>query len=120
MDKQLYELNRVNELFKTETTIKNPWCKLTKTIKINKLKDYAIKYKTENELSTETYENLLQYLENCLSTNKLLKNKDVNYDIKLETIIDIPVLQYLPNVNRFTIKNVEKKKTTIKKSVPKK
>lgn len=97
-----------------------PWCKLNKTIKTKKIADYVELYKNENNLSTEETNNLLAFLKDCLDRKKLQRVKDVIYDKETGNIKDIPALFYVKTSKHFTLKNVDKRISTIKSLAPKK
>ena len=83
-----------------------PWNKLSKNEKKILLKQYV-----------ETKENskhLLSFLYNCLEKQKLSKNKDICYDNVERKITDIPNLEYIPKRKMFTLRNKDKKDTTLK------
>lgn len=83
-----------------------PWNKLSKNHKKQMFKQYA-----------ETKDNskqLLQFLNNCLEKQKLTKNKDISYNSVERKIEDIPFLEYIPKRKMFTLRNTDKKDTTLK------
>ncbi len=96
-----------------------PWCKLDKTTKFKKLTIYADEYKTKNNLSDEQYNILITYFKDCLDKKRLQKVKDVVYDKETGLIKDIPILVFNKSSNNFTLKNIEKKTTTLKTSISK-
>jgi hypothetical protein len=96
-----------------------PWCKLDKTTKYKKLLVYANEYKTKNNLNEEQYAILVAYFKDCLDKKRLQKVKDVIYDKENGVIKDIPILVFNKSNNNFTLKNIEKKTTTLKTSISK-
>lgn len=100
--------------------INEPWSKLDKTIKTKKILIFAETYKNEKNLNTVEYENLIVFFKDCLDRKKLQRVKDVIYDKTTGLIKDIPGLTYNKNKNNFTIKNVDKRVSTIKSLTPKK
>jgi hypothetical protein len=97
-----------------------PWCKLNKTIKTKKIIDYVNLYKSENNLD-ESEVNLLQiFLKDCLDKKKLQRVKDVIYDKTNGTIKEIPGLHYIKSNKHFTLKNIDKRVSTLKSLAPKK
>ena len=95
------------------------WNKLDKCMKIKKLVDFAEKWVKTNIKGKETEfpqkiddmgEKLKKYLKTALYRKKLLKNKEVDYDVEKEIIINIPGLQYKKQRGIFVIKNLENKK----------
>jgi hypothetical protein len=97
-----------------------PWCKLDKTTKIKKLLVYAENYKNENNLSIEEYKKLILFFRDCLDKKKMQRVKDVDYDKNTGIIKNIPALIFNKTKNNFTLKNVDKKVSTIKSLAPKK
>ena len=97
-----------------------PWCKLNKTIKTRKLMDYVEKYKKTNNLTHEEGVNLLHFFKDCLDRKKLHRVKDVIYDKENGTIKDIPALTYVKSTKHFTLKNIDKRVSTLKSLAPKK
>jgi hypothetical protein len=98
-----------------KNTNKNgPWCKLDKTVKIQKMMLYVDEYKKTNNLDEEETLILVKFLKDCLDRKKLQRVKDVNYD-KVEGIIkEIPVLAYNKINRHFTLKNMDKRVSTSK------
>jgi hypothetical protein len=112
LDKFLEEekINNVNE----------PWCKLNKTVKTKKIVEYIEKYKTEKGLDEEEEKLLTHFLKDCLDRKKLLRVKDVLYDKTNGTIKEIPALVYTKMNKHFTLKNIDKRVSTLKSLAPKK
>lgn len=97
-----------------------PWCKLDKTAKIKKLSDFVDKYKNENNLDDEESKLLVTFLKDSLDRKKLQRVKDVIYDKVTGSIKDIPSLVYTKSNKHFTLKNIDKRVSTIKSLTPKK
>jgi hypothetical protein len=97
-----------------------PWCKLNKTIKTKKLLDYVDLYKKENCLDDEEANLLVAFLKDSIDRKKLCRVKDVNYDKLNGVIKDIPALTYIKSSKHFTLKNVDKRISTLKSLAPKK
>ena len=96
-----------------------PWNKLNKTNKIEKLKIFCEKHCLTNDYSNEQSEELEQYLLKALDNKKFSKIKDITY-IKEDGIIkDIPGLTYNKKNKIFTIKNQDNRLTTSKNLAPK-
>lgn len=95
------------------------WSKLSKTIKIKKLLSYAEKYKRENNLSEDDYNKLIIFFKDCLDKKKLQRVKDVEYNRETCEITNITSLIHNKTSNHFTLKNLNKKVSTIK-CLPKK
>jgi hypothetical protein len=97
-----------------------PWSKLDKTAKIRKLTEYADNYQKENNLSDEEYEKLIIFFKDCLDRKKLQRVKDVIYDKNIGIIKNIPALLFNKQTNNYTLKNIDKRISTIKSLAPKK
>jgi hypothetical protein len=96
-----------------------PWCKLNKTIKIKKIIEFVMNvYKKNNNLDDSESENLVGFLRDCLDRKKLQRIKDVLYDKENGAIKEIPALSYIRSTKHFTLKNIEKRISTLK-SLPK-
>ena len=104
------KINNVNE----------PWCKLNKTIKTKKLLDFVEKYKTDNNLDNDEAKLLTTFLKDCIDRKKLQRVKDVVYDKTNGSIKEIPALAYTKITKHFTLKNVDKRVSTLKSLAPKK
>ena len=102
------------------TNSNKPWSKLDKTTKIKKLIVFADNYKQEHNLNNEEYELLLTFFRDCLDKKKLQRVKDVNYNKETCEIKDIPALCFNKPTNHFTLKNIDKRVSTLKGLAPKK
>ena len=96
------------------------WNKLDKTMKIQKLHSYAEKYGKENSLSQQKIRDLKKFFAECLERNKLSKTKEVIYDKEKLEIQSIPQLHLNKETRNFTLKQLEKRVSTIKSLTPKK
>lgn len=100
--------------------ITEPWCKLDKTQKTKKLMEFVEIYKNENELDEEEEKLLIIFLKDCLDRKKLQRVKDVLYDKITGNIKEIPALSYNRTNKHFTLKNLDKRISTLKSLAPKK
>ena len=115
MDAQLDEIDNLNRLEAEKEQNKNEtWNKLDNSSKLNKLYTYAEVYCLENNSSE-----LKEYFLESIEKNKLKKVKDVEYDKVNGVILSIPRLIYNSTHKKFTIKNMEKRASTIKSLTPK-
>jgi len=96
------------------------WSKLDKTVKIQKLLSYAAKYKTENNMTDAEEASLIAFLKDCLNKKRIYRVKDVTYDKVTGEISDIPALVFNKSNKHFTLKNVDKRVSTLKSLPPKK
>jgi hypothetical protein len=98
---------------------KQPWSKLGRSTKLKKIELFVNEYSNENKLSIKEKKNLLKYLILCLHKKKLQRVKDVVYDVKNEKIKSVPGLNFNKIKKKFTLRNLDKKKTTLKALVSK-
>ena len=97
-----------------------PWSKLDKTIKTQKILEFADEYSKEKKFTEEENEILIVFLKDCLDRKKIQRVKDVSYDKSNGKIMDIPSLFYNKPAKHFTLKNLEKRVNTLKSLPPKK
>lgn len=97
-----------------------PWSKLDKTEKIKKIMFFSEIYKEQNNSTEEEINLLIQFLKDCLDRKRLSRVKDVIYDKTTGVIIDIPALHYNKSNKHYTLKNTEKRVSTLKSLPPKK
>lgn len=90
------------------------WSKLDKTTKVKKIGLFVDKYCIEHNYSEQEKKMLVEFLNDCLDRKKLQRVKDVIYDKTLGEIKEIPSLLFNKVNNRFTLRNVEKKNSTVK------
>jgi hypothetical protein len=122
------ETKSSNDLSNLENFLENeknnnknePWCKLNKTIKIQKLMEFVELYKDEHKLNEEEEKLLIIFFKDCLERKKLQRVKDVIYDKDNGTVKSIPALHYTKSTKHFTLKNIEKRVSTLKSLAPKK
>jgi len=116
------DLTNLDKFLENEKTNNGnePWCKLNKTTKTKILQDYVKIYRSVNNLSDEESELLTAFLKDCLDRKKLQRVKDVIYDKETGTIKDIPALCYMKTTKHFTLKNIDKRVSTLKSLAPKK
>jgi hypothetical protein len=120
--KQSNDISNLDKFLEDEknTNKSEPWCKLDKTIKTKKIVDYIEVYKNENSLDQEEEQLLATFLKDCLDRKKLQRVKDVIYDKTEGVIKEIPALSYTKSSKHFTLKNLEKRVSTLKSLAPKK
>ena len=124
----LHETKSANDLSNLDKFLENeknnnvnePWCKLNKTIKTKKIIEFIEIYKKDKELSQEEVDNLTKFLKDCLDKKKLSRVKDVIYDKVNGVVKEIPALTYTKANKHFTLKNIDKRISTLKSLAPKK
>jgi hypothetical protein len=97
-----------------------PWSKLDKTAKTRKLLTFAEKYRTEQNLTDPEYSKLVAFFKDCLDKKKLQRVKDVIYDKDTGEIKEVPALHFSKPTVHFTLKNIDKRISTIRSLAPKK
>ena len=98
---------------------KQPWCKLGDGTKIRKIHLYINELCQKNKDTDERKKKLKIYLKKCLERKKLQRVKDVQYNVNTGKIINIPGLKFNKEKNKYTLKNVDKKASTLKSLAPK-
>ena len=100
--------------------VNEPWCKLNKTVKTKKIIEFVEIYKQTKNLDEDESQLLVTFLKDCLDRKKLQRVKDVVYNKTTGTIKDIPALTYMKTNKHFTLKNIDKRVSTLKSLMPKK
>ena len=103
----------------SEENKKKSWSKLGKASKMKKLSIFIHHYITKHNLSKRDKQELRRYLLICLERKKLHRVKDVIYDMEQGTIKSIPGLSFDKIKQKFTLKRVDKKKSTLRDLAPK-
>ena len=116
------DLSNLDKFLENEknNNVNEPWCKLNKTIKTKKIQEYVEIYKEQNKLNDEEGRNLFSFLKDCIDRKKLQRVKDVIYDKDTGNIKEIPSLCYVKSSKHFTLKNIDKRVSTLKSLAPKK
>jgi len=97
------------------------WNKLNKTVKIQKLHQFAETYGQAHQLPTKDVKALKLFFNESLDKNKLQKTKDIVYDKEKGTITSIPGLFFNSTNRAFTLKSMDVKRvSTIKSLTPRK
>ena len=79
-----------------------------------------IKMKNNNNLSEDEYQQLITFFRDCLDKKKLQRVKDVNYNKDTGEIKEIPALHFNKPTNHYTLKNLDKRVSTLRCLAPKK
>ena len=116
------DVNNINDFLEKEkqTHTNEPWNKLDKTIKMQKIRDFIDDYSTINNLTSKESKNLLLFLTTNLDQKRLTKSKDVIYDREKGIVKTIPCLLFNQISRKFTLKRCEKRQSTLKSLPPKK
>ena len=102
------------------TNSNEPWCKLNKTIKTKKLLEFVETYCKEKNLTREEEQLLIIFLKDSLDKKKLSRVKDVIYDKISGIVKEIPALTFTKSNKHFSLKNMDKRVSTLKSLAPKK
>ena len=99
---------------------KDAWNKIDKTVKIQKLHEFAERYGKEHSLPVKDIKGLKLFFNDCLNQSKLQKTKDIVYDKEKGVINSIPSLFFNTTNRAFTLKIMDAKRvSTIKSLTPK-
>ena len=90
------------------------------TLLKKKLLEFVETYKKSKDLDEEEEKILITFLKDCLDRKKLQRVKDVEYDKVTGDIKEIPALFYTKSNKHFTLKNMDKRVSTLKSLPPKK
>jgi len=97
-----------------------PWSKLDKTVKMQKLHHFAERYGKDHAFPVKEIKMLKTFFNDCLEKNKLNKTKSVAYDRGTREITAIPALFFNTATNHFTLKVMDTKRvSTLKLLTPK-
>ena len=113
--------SNIDELLENEKTHNNndSWNKLDNISKKQLLQSYADKYGLDNNLTTKEIEDLKSFFNDAIQKNKLKKTKEVQYNKDTRIILNIPSL-FFNSINRsFTLRNIEKRVSSLKSMTPK-
>ena len=115
------DLNNLEKFLEDNKTknLNEPWSKLDKTIKTKKLLLFAENYSKDKNYEVDEAELLVLFLKDCLDRKKLQRVIDVDYDKTSGLIKDIPALHFNKSTKHFTLKNIDKRISTLK-SLPQK
>lgn len=115
-------ISKVDMLLERESNLNKaePWSKIDKTVKLNKLNDYINSLTKEHKLNPTEIKTIKKELHNALDKKQLQRVKDVSYDKETGTINNIPNLHFNKTTRKFTMKRSEKQVSTLKSLGPKK
>jgi hypothetical protein len=113
------EIDRLLEKEKQRNKSDN-WNKIDKTVKIQKLHQFAERYGKEHGYPAKDIKLLKAFFIECLEKNKLQKTKDVSYDKDKQEIDAIPALHFNQTSHNFTLRIIDAKRvSTLKSLTPK-
>ena len=96
------------------------WNKLDMTLKMQKVNEFVNVYKEDHSLDESEADELSKYIRSCLDKKKLIRVKDVDYDVINGKLVGIPGLHYNKTSKKYTIKNADAKKNSILSRLPQK
>ena len=113
------EIDRLLEKEKQRNKSDN-WNKIDKTVKIQKLHQFAERYGKEHGYPAKDIKLLKAFFIECLEKNKLQKTKDVSYDKDKQEIDAVPALHFNQTSHNFTLRIIDAKRvSTLKSLTPK-
>jgi len=96
------------------------WNKIDKTVKIQKLHQFAERYGKEHGYPAKDIKLLKSFFVECLEKNKLKKTKEVTYNKEKNEIVAIPALHFNQATHNFTLRIIDSKRvSTLKSLTPK-
>ena len=113
-------LNNLEKFLKQSPVTENTegWNKLDMTVKMQKVHEFILKYTEDNCLDETESVELCKYIRGCLDKKKLIRVKDVEYDATSGKLTGIPGLQYNKTSKKYTIKNMDAKKSSVMSRLP--
>ena len=73
----------------------------------------------DNNLTVKDIENLKSFFNDSIQNNKLKKTKEVQYNKDKRIILNIPSLFFNTNNRSFSLRNIEKRVSSLKSMTPK-
>lgn len=121
IDSEKQDTIDIDKLLETDKKLNKskPWSKIGKSIKSKKIKLFIKSFSIENELKPGQIIKLTSYLMISLEKKKLQRTKDVIYNVSTGKITKIPGLIFNKVKNKFSLKRVDKKRSTLKGLAPK-
>ena len=113
-------INNIDEFLSNEIQFnkKQPWSKLGDGVKLTKINEFVTTYCNKHKTHKNKNAELKKYLKKCMQHKKLQRVKDVEYNMKTGKITKIPGLKWEVTKNKFTLKNNDKKGSTLKNLAP--
>jgi hypothetical protein len=121
IDSEKQDTIDIDKLLETDKKLNKskPWSKIGKSTKSKKIKLFIKSFSIENKLKPEQIIKLTSYLMISLEKKKLQRTKDVIYNVSTGKITKIPGLIFNKVKNKFSLKRVDKKRSTLKGLAPK-
>jgi len=121
IDSEKQDTIDIDKLLETDKKLNKskPWSKIGKSIKSKKIKLFIKSFSIENGLKPGQVIKLTSYLMISLEKKKLQRTKDVIYNVSTGKITKIPGLIFNKVKNKFSLKRVDKKRSTLKGLAPK-
>ena len=114
--------NDIDNILENETkkNKEEPWNRLDKTLKIEKLDKFVSQYAIQNKLKKADIDQLKYFLRDSLDKKWLSKQRDVVYDKQTGIVSEICNLVFNKVSRKFTLKRCEKRISSLKSLAPKK
>jgi hypothetical protein len=121
IDSEKQDTIDIDKLLETDKKLNKskPWSKIGKSTKSKKIKLFIKSFSIENGLKPGQVIKLTSYLMISLEKKKLQRTKDVIYNVSTGKITKIPGLIFNKVKNKFSLKRVDKKRSTLKGLAPK-
>jgi len=121
IDSEKQDTIDIDKLLETDKKLNKskPWSKIGKSTKSKKIKLFIKSFSIENKLKPEQIIKLTSYLMTSLEKKKLQRTKDVIYNVSTGKITKIPGLIFNKVKNKFSLKRIDKKRSTLKGLAPK-
>jgi len=110
------DINKLDTFLQNDmnTIQKDLWTKLDKTMKMQKIIEYAQDYAENNKLDNTESKKISDFLKECINKKRIHRVKDISYDKDTGKIKDIPGLFYSKTTKKYTLKNTDKRVSTLK------
>jgi hypothetical protein len=110
------DINKLDTFLQNDmnTNQKDLWTKLDKTMKMQKIIEYAQDYAENNKLDNTESKKISDFLKECINKKRIHRVKDISYDKDTGKIKDIPGLFYSKTTKKYTLKNTDKRVSTLK------
>ena len=121
IDSEKQDTIDIDKLLETDKKLNKskPCSKIGKSTKSKKIKLFIKSFSIENKLKPEQIIKLTSYLLTSLEKKKLQRTKDVIYNVSTGKITKIPGLIFNKVKNKFSLKRIDKKRSTLKGLAPK-
>jgi hypothetical protein len=111
---------KVETFLLNEHKANRSWSQLDKISRIDRLNNYADKVGTEKNMDDKSILELKTYFKTLVDKKKLLRSKEVIYDKKTDTVLDVPLVIIRENGKKYkySLKRVDNRQSTLKNLAP--